>query len=155
MLVVTFVFGVLFFFFKQKTAYEMRISDWSSDVCSSDLDRSAAISAAADAPAMPAPITRTSTRSTALPSGRHVLADLCRQLFRRGAVGEDVAGRSVRSQKVEEGGMVHGVVAALLLGLAVIEPVRLGGGGALLRRAGQADHAQVELADLLTTSLDR
>src|SRR3546814_976495 len=27
-----------FFFFKQKTAYEMRISDWSSDVCSSDLD---------------------------------------------------------------------------------------------------------------------
>src|SRR3546814_7664184 len=33
-MVVSFVF---FFFFKQKTAYEMRISDWSSDVCSSDL----------------------------------------------------------------------------------------------------------------------
>src|SRR3546814_3136595 len=33
MLVLCFVF-----FFKQKTAYEMRISDWSSDVCSSDLD---------------------------------------------------------------------------------------------------------------------
>src|SRR3546814_4168697 len=30
---------VVFFFFKQKTAYEMRISDWSSDVCSSDLIR--------------------------------------------------------------------------------------------------------------------
>src|SRR3546814_7120408 len=30
---------VFFFFFKQKTAYEMRISDWSSDVCSSDLRR--------------------------------------------------------------------------------------------------------------------
>src|SRR3546814_4258137 len=29
--------GFCFFFFKQKTAYEMRISDWSSDVCSSDL----------------------------------------------------------------------------------------------------------------------
>src|SRR3546814_1587096 len=29
-------FGIIFFF-KQKTAYEMRISDWSSDVCSSDL----------------------------------------------------------------------------------------------------------------------
>src|SRR3546814_7078032 len=29
----------VFFFFKQKTAYEMRISDWSSDVCSSDLTR--------------------------------------------------------------------------------------------------------------------
>src|SRR3546814_8730739 len=31
------VFHVVFFFFKQKTAYEVRISDWSSDVCSSDL----------------------------------------------------------------------------------------------------------------------
>src|SRR3546814_6193625 len=30
---------MFFFFFKQKTAYEMRISDWSSDVCSSDLPR--------------------------------------------------------------------------------------------------------------------
>src|SRR3546814_6718370 len=32
-------FVSLIFFFKQKTAYEMRISDWSSDVCSSDLAR--------------------------------------------------------------------------------------------------------------------
>src|SRR3546814_2972418 len=31
------VVTLVFFFFKQKTAYEMRISDWSSDVCSSDL----------------------------------------------------------------------------------------------------------------------
>src|SRR3546814_2266647 len=31
------VYLCFFFFFKQKTAYEMRISDWSSDVCSSDL----------------------------------------------------------------------------------------------------------------------
>src|SRR3546814_10119881 len=33
------MFFIFFFFFKQKTAYEMRISDWSSDVCSSDLPR--------------------------------------------------------------------------------------------------------------------
>src|SRR3546814_330176 len=32
------LFGVFFFFFKPKTAYEMRISDWSSDVCAADLD---------------------------------------------------------------------------------------------------------------------
>src|SRR3546814_10894146 len=32
-----FVLSSIFFFFKQKTAYEVRISDWSSDVCSSDL----------------------------------------------------------------------------------------------------------------------
>src|SRR3546814_7261977 len=34
------MFLFYFFFFKQKTAYEMRISDWSSDVCSSDLPHS-------------------------------------------------------------------------------------------------------------------
>src|SRR3546814_4745016 len=34
---ITFFCSCYFFFFKQKTAYEMRISDWSSDVCSSDL----------------------------------------------------------------------------------------------------------------------
>src|SRR3546814_3615503 len=42
LLFVTFIFCyicLVFFFFKQKTAYEMRISDWSSDVCSSDLMR--------------------------------------------------------------------------------------------------------------------
>src|SRR3546814_5519911 len=32
------LYSIVFFFFKQKTAYEMRISDWSSDVCSSDLE---------------------------------------------------------------------------------------------------------------------
>src|SRR3546814_2101169 len=36
------------FFFKQKTAYEMRISDWSSDVCSSDLHAAAATGGTGD-----------------------------------------------------------------------------------------------------------
>src|SRR3546814_2676838 len=35
--------SIFFFFFKQKTAYEMRISDWSSDVCSSDLAARSAV----------------------------------------------------------------------------------------------------------------
>src|SRR3546814_3401743 len=39
MLCLILLYSVFFFFFKQKTAYEMRISDWSSDVCSSDLSR--------------------------------------------------------------------------------------------------------------------
>src|SRR3546814_10700651 len=34
-----YILVLFFFFFKQKTAYDMRISDWSSDVCSSDLER--------------------------------------------------------------------------------------------------------------------
>ena len=38
-------------FFKQKTAYEMRISDWSSDVCSSDLQPGNIVAHAPDAPA--------------------------------------------------------------------------------------------------------
>src|SRR3546814_16621495 len=49
---------VCFFFFKQKTAYEMRISDWNSDVCSSDLTRARSCSRMIDerralAPAAP------------------------------------------------------------------------------------------------------
>src|SRR3546814_2310192 len=39
------VLRVMFFFYKQKTAYDMRISDWSSDVCSSDLHRHAELAA--------------------------------------------------------------------------------------------------------------
>src|SRR3546814_7173997 len=38
----------MFFFFKQKTAYEMRISDWSSDVCSSDLLSALGVEARSD-----------------------------------------------------------------------------------------------------------
>src|SRR3546814_6697398 len=43
-------FCFLFFFVKQKTAYEMRISDWSADVCSSDLVRRHAIGGCFRAP---------------------------------------------------------------------------------------------------------
>src|SRR3546814_8915097 len=41
--VCSYVDWIVFFFFKQKTAYEMRISDWSSDVCSSDLPKDKAV----------------------------------------------------------------------------------------------------------------
>src|SRR3546814_8165527 len=41
---------IFFFFFKQKTAYEMRISDWSSDVCSSDLFTTMGLLYNADSP---------------------------------------------------------------------------------------------------------
>src|SRR3546814_344476 len=39
------IYVILFFFFKQKTAYEMRISDWSSDACSSDLSQAVRLEA--------------------------------------------------------------------------------------------------------------
>src|SRR3546814_2625762 len=47
------VYSIVVFFFKQKTAYEMRISDWSSDVCSSDLLRKDRIAVAPEAEALP------------------------------------------------------------------------------------------------------
>src|SRR3546814_6116992 len=46
---------ILIYFFKQKTAYEMRISDWSSDVCSSDLCVLCVVAAAAVAVAVLVP----------------------------------------------------------------------------------------------------
>src|SRR3546814_6504910 len=49
----------LFFFFKQKTAYEMRISDWSSDVCSSDLRLT--------------PYTRLNNKSDSVPDNKTIL----------------------------------------------------------------------------------
>src|SRR3546814_8424835 len=61
------MFSSFFFFFKQKTAYEMRISDWSSDVCSSDLPM-------ALTPIMQTPITQTQAR-TSTPPPRQPLGD--------------------------------------------------------------------------------
>src|SRR3546814_20311704 len=58
-----------FFFFKQKTAYEMRISDWSSDVCSSDL-----------------PISRTRSGQAQPPTGKFLLFARQVHLFRTGSV---------------------------------------------------------------------
>src|SRR3546814_5699077 len=45
MLDICMLWEFIFFFFKQKTAYEMRISNWSSDVCSSDLATAALFAA--------------------------------------------------------------------------------------------------------------
>src|SRR3546814_11487428 len=57
-----------FFFFKQKTAYEMRISDWSSDVCSSDLHRKSRpmpkAAAPGSRPSIPAPTASAQRRQT-------------------------------------------------------------------------------------------
>src|SRR3546814_18638899 len=54
---------IVFFFCKQKTAYEMRISDWSSDVCSSDL-HSVSTPPTSAASAAPAPISRAACANT-------------------------------------------------------------------------------------------
>src|SRR3546814_4928588 len=58
----------IFFFFKQKTAYEMRISDWSSDVCSSDLQRPEPGDRRHPQRLVGAPLALTATPSIAAPS---------------------------------------------------------------------------------------
>src|SRR3546814_4475187 len=65
------------FFYKQKTAYEMRISDWSSDVCSSDLEK-AARSAGRRRPARPGapPVARIDDQGAAR---KRLLAEICRR----------------------------------------------------------------------------
>src|SRR3546814_7641021 len=63
---------LFFFFFKQKTAYEMRISDWSSDVCSSDLFVLQLVTGGREAPlaTIRTGPTDRSTRSAAIRSGQ-------------------------------------------------------------------------------------
>src|SRR3546814_2092060 len=73
-----------FFFFKQKTAYELRISDWSSDVCSSDLARrygGVALRRAAQRPAGAALAT-----GHAGPVDRDAAVGLHHRLFGRGRI---------------------------------------------------------------------
>src|SRR3546814_12917163 len=101
----------VFFFFKQKTAYEMRISDWSSDVCSSDLAVDLFVparrSGGVPAPARPVPRARPARQAslaTGLPRGFLPLdrggAAVCRRRLDRKSV---VSGKSV-SVRVDLGG---------------------------------------------------
>src|SRR3546814_9180249 len=72
----------ILFFFKQKTAYEMRISDWSSDVCSSDLAPNSLTQAHFSAPPA-APITlidaRRSVAMTGAPASFEIGRASCRE----------------------------------------------------------------------------
>src|SRR3546814_9040124 len=61
------------FFFEQKTSYEMRISDWSSDVCSSDLEAMAAAQAGAAKITLPILLQHGGADSLAAPEGSRYL----------------------------------------------------------------------------------
>src|SRR3546814_18848163 len=102
------VIVIYFFFFKQKTAYEMRISDWSSDVCSSNLEQRRAASGHGAVGAGFHPLCRT-TEHGALGPGRLRAADRTprRRIAGAHAAGSDrksvVEGKSV-SVRVDLGG---------------------------------------------------
>src|SRR3546814_5563471 len=92
---------MFFFFFKQKTAYEMRISDWSSDVCSSDLGMLAWLAALLLVAALPC-AAQTARPTLELADGHHEIqlspyvgyrqdtgaVDKAADAFRRAAAGE-------------------------------------------------------------------
>src|SRR3546814_13614508 len=88
-----------FFFFKQKTAYEMRISDWSSDVCSSDLALISAIDRALHLCAQTLQFTREGPAQLNLQ--RFDLRDLLTEV--REAVAEVGAGRAGWINDVDRG----------------------------------------------------
>src|SRR3546814_19845608 len=89
----------MFFFFKQKTAYEMRISDWSSDVCSSDLHERRALSA----PPAPADILRPA-RVDLSPYLGHAASPLSFQRRAHGEIGRASCRERVVSVRVDLGG---------------------------------------------------
>src|SRR3546814_17053601 len=84
---------VLFVVFKQKTAYEMRISDWSSDVCSSDLIPPAAIAAEAQNHPAPDASTAWTEAAEALAIRQLLLAEAERLGIEAEAVADDEGNR--------------------------------------------------------------
>src|SRR3546814_5875968 len=93
--------SVFFFFFRQKTAYEMRISDWSSDVCSSDLEQAQEEEA----------------RRTAEELARQETRERMTADARRAAM---TAARDQAEQEIISGRENHMAVAAILLAFAVL-----------------------------------
>src|SRR3546814_15485914 len=87
---------MFFFFFKQKTAYEMRISDWSSDVCSSDLNPAAV--AAAALCVRRAAVAATRAHATAI-------ADAWRRFI--SVAGRDIAARSAGEHRAAVAAQRH------------------------------------------------
>src|SRR3546814_14664467 len=84
-----------FFFFKQKTAYEMRISDWSSDVCSSDL-----LGVAVNSPALSPKRIAAASQEARVLDGRIPLdkIDWATLAFDLGRYGRDALGRLKKVQ---------------------------------------------------------
>src|SRR3546814_17078632 len=127
------VFVVVFVFFKQKTAYEMRISDWSSDVCSSDLAERGADEGGGDFGAQF--LARIGLRSEA---ARLVAAQ---SLGVAGPVREFVKGGAIEIDLIAEGGLRrhgHEIAAGRIESLAAAD-AEIGAGG-FYQRLGMGEN---------------
>src|SRR3546814_5339160 len=93
----------IFFFFKQKTAYDMRISDWSSDVCSSDLQHGAQgeVHRTAAAPAAPVPAQQQGAEQRPRQNAEYGLVHqmLGEQVFHEHRAGDQGQGQQRRSEE--------------------------------------------------------
>src|SRR3546814_998037 len=108
---------MIFFLFKQKTAYEMRISDWSSDVCSSDLLDLEEVSTLADLEAVLATVLPDADTAGA---GDHLTGD-----EERDQVAHDVGERGRASHQVV---LVGPVGDALVVGVVLVRSEERRGG---------------------------
>src|SRR3546814_9317698 len=88
---------MFFFFFKQKTAYERRISDWSSDVCSSDLRHHALSESAKDCVMQALRLAEQLGGDTAILHGNDITAEIL-AFARSRNVSQIVIGRTRRSR---------------------------------------------------------
>src|SRR3546814_14342440 len=105
----------MFFFFKQKTAYEMRISDWSSDVCSSDLIVSTVRHTRA--------ASEDELLAQSLPRARALLADRVTTLEVKSGYGLDFDNESKILRVARQAGDVLGIqVRATFLGAHALTP---------------------------------
>src|SRR3546814_10239064 len=85
---------LLFFFFKQKPAYEWRISDWSSDVCSSDLAAAAGIGEAAPTATLRSPASIRSRTAISISSLLQSMVTTSRGRARPGDMLDEIAGET-------------------------------------------------------------
>src|SRR3546814_565626 len=103
---------MVFFFFKQKTAYESRISDWSSDVCSSDLHRKNQGKGAAVKSALRAAHARGFTHALQIDAdGQHDVGDIPKML----ALAQQHPAAVITGQPVYDASVPHGRLAARYL----------------------------------------
>src|SRR3546814_189824 len=106
----------LFFFFKQKTAYEMRISDWSSDVCSSDLIVELVISSTLD---------DTLVDSRLAPPGQHVASLFCQHVHPEVDGGWDAHRNTVANLMIDTVDRYAPNFRASVLGYQALSPLDL------------------------------
>src|SRR3546814_11057294 len=132
------LYSIFMFFFKQKPAYEMRISDWSSDVCSSDLQSDLATSG--DITSLDTRVTTAETDITARPTSAQLAAP-------EGAAGIGYANSDVKDKLAENRSLLDYWLAIDIDYTNAISRAEVAGIRALLIPDGVFDLDNIALTD--------